>query len=104
MFKAYSSPNVVRSLTTAAANHGSWQPKKRVSRQTMEKIRTLANNQNDVYDIKRISSEFKLSHEAVRRILKSNYIPTSEAAERQERNRYKAMGERRREFAEKKQR
>lgn len=45
-----------------------------------------------------LSKEFKLSVEGIRRILKSNYQPEGKAAERQERNRYEAMGERRKEF------
>ncbi|KAI9261749.1 hypothetical protein BY458DRAFT_515826 [Sporodiniella umbellata] len=96
---------IARSVRTLTTNNvptkntiTQWQPIKRVSRETMEKIRTLASSQPDVYNALTISKEYKLSVEAVRRILKSNYKPTPEAAERQERNRYKAMGERQEAF------
>lgn len=45
-----------------------------------------------------LSQEFKLSVEGIRRILKSKYIPNEKDAERQEKNRYKAMGERKQSF------
>ncbi|KAI8640684.1 hypothetical protein BD408DRAFT_403915 [Parasitella parasitica] len=64
----------------------------------MEKIRTLAASQPEVYNTVSLSKEFKLSVEAVRRILKSNYVPQEQDAERQESNRYRAMGDRRKEF------
>ncbi|KAI7907099.1 uncharacterized protein BX663DRAFT_548181 [Cokeromyces recurvatus] len=84
--------NSIRLFTTASKEP--WLPKKRVSRETMEKIRSLARFQPEIYTVKQISTEFKLSFEAVKRILKSRYNPTQVVAERQERNRYKAMGER----------
>ena len=103
----------IRTLTTGNApiktTATQWSPKKRVSRETMEKIRALAfrvkrmnekvhvltpMQQPDVYDSIKLSQEFKLSVEAIRRILKSKYQPTFKDAERQEKNRYKAMGER----------
>lgn len=52
-----------------------------------------------MYDVVKLSKEFTLSVEGVRRILKSKYVPSNqEDAERQEKNRYEAMGERRKEF------
>ncbi|CAO0794396.1 unnamed protein product [Mucor circinelloides] len=81
--------------TGATAN---WAPKKRVSRPTMEKIRALAAAQPEVYNVVTLSREFKLSVEGIRRILKSKYVPEAQDGERQERNRYEAMGERRKEF------
>lgn len=92
----------IRTLTTGNApiktTATQWSPKKRVSRETMEKIRALAFRQPDVYDSIKLSQEFKLSVEAIRRILKSKYQPTFKDAERQEKNRYKAMGERKEAF------
>ncbi|KAK4521894.1 D-3-phosphoglycerate dehydrogenase 2 [Mucor velutinosus] len=82
--------------STAAASN--WAPKKRVSRPTMEKIRALAATQPEVYNAVTLSKEFKLSVEGIRRILKSKYVPEAQDGERQERNRYEAMGERRKEF------
>ncbi|CEP13359.1 hypothetical protein [Parasitella parasitica] len=85
-------------IGTPATATSNWAPKKRVSRPTMEKIRALAASQPGVYNTVTLSTEFKLSVEAVRRILKSNYVPKEQDAERQETNRYKAMGERRTEL------
>ncbi|PHZ07896.1 uncharacterized protein RHIMIDRAFT_242245 [Rhizopus microsporus ATCC 52813] len=89
-----------RSIRTFVTNTNpakpNWLPKKRVSRETMEKIRRCALQPD--YNITKLSQEFKISGEAIRRILKSNYQPTPEDAKRQEKNRYKAMGERQRAF------
>ncbi|KAI8377816.1 uncharacterized protein BYT42DRAFT_571799 [Radiomyces spectabilis] len=76
----------------------SWQPKKRVSRVVMGKIRDLAIAYPQEYNSVKLAEEFKLSVEAVRRILKSSFRPTTEQAERQERNRYQAMGERKKQL------
>ncbi|KAG0165868.1 hypothetical protein DFQ28_008188, partial [Apophysomyces sp. BC1034] len=55
----------------------------------------------DVYNSVRLSAEFKISPEAVARILKSKFRPTNEIAQRQERNRYAAMGQRKLELQKK---
>ncbi|KAI8088029.1 uncharacterized protein B0P05DRAFT_531179 [Gilbertella persicaria] len=98
MFKLTKNPYSIltRSLTTKSNEQ--WIPKKRVSRPTMEKMRTLAALQPEVYNSVKLSQEFKVSVEAVKRILKSKYVPKPRDAERQERNRYEAMGERRKQF------
>ncbi|KAI8969285.1 hypothetical protein BDF20DRAFT_839221 [Mycotypha africana] len=75
-----------------------WRPVKRVSRMTMDKIRTLATTQPEYYKIETLSDEFKISCEAVKRILKSKWAPTQEELERQERKRYAAMGRRKEEI------
>ncbi|KAL0090456.1 hypothetical protein J3Q64DRAFT_1409891 [Phycomyces blakesleeanus] len=75
-----------------------WRPKKRISRETMEKIRSLASSNPGQYTTMSISTEFKISPEAVKRILKSRFTPSDEEAKRQENNRYKAMGERRKQL------
>ncbi|GAN10812.1 hypothetical protein MAM1_0405c10362 [Mucor ambiguus] len=84
------------SASTGATSN--WAPKKRVSRPTMEKIRALAATQPEIYNVVTLSKEFKLSVEGIRRILKSKYVPEGQDGERQEKNRYEAMGERRKEF------
>ncbi|KAI7864902.1 hypothetical protein BDF14DRAFT_1830020 [Spinellus fusiger] len=75
-----------------------WNPKKRVSRDTMTKIRHLASFDPILHTPANLSSSFKLSIEAIARILRSKYMPTPEAAKRQEKNRYQAMGERRKQL------
>ncbi|KAF7727451.1 Required for respiratory growth protein 9 mitochondrial [Apophysomyces ossiformis] len=82
-------------------NATTWKPIKRVSRTTMEKIRTLRHMYPDVYNTVRLSAEFKISTEAVARILKSKFRPTPDIQQRQERNRYAAMGQRRLELQKK---
>ncbi|KAI8875810.1 hypothetical protein K501DRAFT_201854, partial [Backusella circina FSU 941] len=73
--------NYARLFTT---DPNAWIPKKRVSRMTMDKIRALNASQPDIFNTVKLSEEFKLSVEAIRRILKSKYQPTPENAERQE--------------------
>ncbi|KAF1803410.1 hypothetical protein V8B55DRAFT_1505356 [Mucor lusitanicus] len=85
-------------ISESAGAASNWAPKKRVSRPTMEKIRALAATQPEVYNVVTLSREFKLSVEGIRRILKSKYVPEAKDGERQEKNRYEAMGERRKEF------
>lgn len=45
-----------------------------------------------------MAAKFHISHDAVKRILKSKFKPDQEIARRQEDKRYKAMGERQRAF------
>ncbi|RKP33579.1 hypothetical protein BJ085DRAFT_21343 [Dimargaris cristalligena] len=68
----------------ASLEDGKWAPKKRVARSTMERIRFLAINMPDTFDIPRLSYEFKISFEAVRRILRSNFNPSPEVIQTQE--------------------
>ncbi|OMH80064.1 Required for respiratory growth protein 9, mitochondrial [Zancudomyces culisetae] len=67
--------------------NGHWNPKKKVSRETMEKMRMLHNQYPDVFDIKRLSTDYRISFEAVRRILRSKFTPTDKRAQKQELNR-----------------
>ncbi|ORX98912.1 hypothetical protein K493DRAFT_313444 [Basidiobolus meristosporus CBS 931.73] len=64
-----------------------WNPAKKVARSTMEKIRFLKSELPDEWPIDRISKEFKISFEAVRRILRSKYQPSPEVLKRQEERR-----------------
>ncbi|KAJ1913020.1 Required for respiratory growth protein 9 mitochondrial [Tieghemiomyces parasiticus] len=66
---------------------GQWKPTKRVARSTMDRIRFLAANTPDTFTIPRLSHEFKISFEAVRRILKSKFEPSPEAKAKQEEKR-----------------
>ncbi|CAO3646153.1 unnamed protein product [Cunninghamella blakesleeana] len=85
---------------TTTSKKQDWKPIKRVSRTTMDKIRTLNKMKPDVYNAVTLATEFKLSTEAVKRILKSKFQPSMTIAERQEKNRYAAMGLRRLAFKE----
>ncbi|KAI8086468.1 uncharacterized protein BX664DRAFT_335874 [Halteromyces radiatus] len=78
-----------------------WKPTKRVSRVTMEKIRSLAAMYPDHYNTVSLATEFKISPEAVKRILKSKFQPDILTAERQEKNRYAAMGIRKKQIQNK---
>ncbi|KAI5282788.1 Required for respiratory growth protein 9 mitochondrial [Ascosphaera aggregata] len=58
-----------------------WLPRKKVSPDTMELMRAMHHADPVTYSTPNLSQEFKLSPEAVRRILKSNWRPTGEEAE-----------------------
>ncbi|KAK9763418.1 hypothetical protein K7432_009901, partial [Basidiobolus ranarum] len=64
-----------------------WNPSKKVARSTMEKIRFLKNELPEEWTIDKISKEFKISFEAVRRILRSKFQPKPEVLQRQEEKR-----------------
>ncbi|KAL1923350.1 uncharacterized protein VTP21DRAFT_8330 [Calcarisporiella thermophila] len=72
-----------------------WRPPKRVSRSTMEKIRFLHRELPGEYNTAKLAQEFKITSEAVRRILKSRYVPTPEVIERQEKRRKERIESRR---------
>ncbi|SAM04978.1 hypothetical protein [Absidia glauca] len=78
-----------------------WQPTKRVSRTTMEKIRSLAASYPGHYNSVSLAAEFRISPEAVKRILKSKFRPEPSIADRQEKNRYAAMGVRKQQIQSK---
>ncbi|KAI8144097.1 hypothetical protein BJV82DRAFT_608289 [Fennellomyces sp. T-0311] len=75
-----------------------WNPKKRLSRAAMSELRNLNAMSPEQYSIPALSEKFHISQEAVRRILKSKFRPTHQVAQRQEENRYRAMGERQKAF------
>lgn len=56
-----------------------WQPRKKLSPEAMQGIRALR-AENPEYDVPRLASIFKVSPEAVRRILRSKWQPTPEEA------------------------
>ncbi|RIB04445.1 hypothetical protein C2G38_2149024 [Gigaspora rosea] len=60
-----------------------WCPRKRVSREVMDNIRLLYHQSPEENNPKKLSQQFKISPESVRRILHSKFIPTTEIATRQ---------------------
>ncbi|EGE77858.1 mitochondrion organization and biogenesis protein [Blastomyces dermatitidis ATCC 18188] len=63
-----------------------WNPRKRLHPDTLDTIRHLHQQDPNIYSTPALAQEFKVSPEAIRRILKSKWQPTPEvAAERRER-------------------
>ncbi|KAI5292839.1 Required for respiratory growth protein 9 mitochondrial, partial [Ascosphaera acerosa] len=58
-----------------------WHPHRKVSPDTMELMRAMHRANPAVYSTPQLAQEFRLSPEAVRRILKSKWRPTGEEAE-----------------------
>ncbi|CAG8598050.1 10412_t:CDS:2 [Funneliformis mosseae] len=54
-----------------------WEPHKKVNRETMDKIRWLHTQMPEEYTAEKLSQQFKISPESIRRILKSNFVPNS---------------------------
>ncbi|KPV75584.1 uncharacterized protein RHOBADRAFT_9325, partial [Rhodotorula graminis WP1] len=50
-----------------------WSPPKRLSREAMDLVRTLARSDPAQYTVARLADRFKVSPEGIRRILKSNF-------------------------------
>ncbi|KAL7748463.1 Required for respiratory growth protein 9 mitochondrial [Sorochytrium milnesiophthora] len=57
---------------------GHWSPVKKLSREDMDKVRVLHSADPDTYSTRALSSTFKVSYEAIRRILHSKFVPTPE--------------------------
>ena len=55
-----------------------WSPRKRISPDALAGIRALRTNQPDVYTTDRLAEHFKMSPEAIRRILRSKWQPNEE--------------------------
>ncbi|KAJ2557458.1 Required for respiratory growth protein 9 mitochondrial [Coemansia sp. RSA 1933] len=53
-----------------------WNPEKKIATSSMEKIRLLNAEFPDVWTMQRLSKQFKVSQEAIRRILKSKFQPS----------------------------
>ncbi|KAI7875293.1 hypothetical protein K492DRAFT_173647, partial [Lichtheimia hyalospora FSU 10163] len=64
----------------------------------MNDLRQLNSRDPQAYNIETLATKFHISHDAVKRILKSKFKPDQDIALRQENKRYKAMGERQRAF------
>lgn len=55
-----------------------WQPPKKLTRDAMQSLRTLHELSPDVYTTPVLADKFKISPEAVRRILRSRWTPSRE--------------------------
>ena len=63
-----------------------WSPPKRLSREAMDLVRTLARSDPAQYSVARLADRFKVSPEGIRRILKSNFeLPADERVKREQR-------------------
>ncbi|KAI9145701.1 Neugrin-domain-containing protein [Paraphysoderma sedebokerense] len=71
-------------LSKQSRNSEPWCPKKRLSRNDMEKIRFLHRELPNQHTIPHLSSQFKVSYETIKRILRSKFAPTIETIQRQE--------------------
>lgn len=58
-----------------------WDPPKRLSRDNMDRLRAMHRSDPDKFATPVLADEFRISVEAVRRILKSRFEPTAERAE-----------------------
>ncbi|BGP48170.1 Required for respiratory growth protein 9 mitochondrial [Rhodotorula kratochvilovae] len=61
-----------------------WAPPKRLSREAMDLVRSLARSDPNLYSVPRLAERFKISPEAVRRILKSRFELAPEEQARRE--------------------
>jgi hypothetical protein len=68
-----------------------WQPRKRLSPDTLEGIRTLHQSDKTSYSTEILAEHFKITPEAIRRILKSKWRPNEKEAERR-RKRWERRG------------
>ncbi|KAJ2079653.1 Required for respiratory growth protein 9 mitochondrial [Coemansia sp. RSA 988] len=65
-----------------------WSPEKKIATSSMEKIRLLNAEFPEEWTMQRLSEQFKISQESVRRILKSKFQPSeAEIEEREDRRR-----------------
>lgn len=64
-----------------------WSPPKRISREAMDLVRSLARSDPDKYTTPVLADKFKTSPEAVRRILRSSWVMEEGEKERRERRR-----------------
>ncbi|KAG9593550.1 hypothetical protein KCU97_g6047, partial [Aureobasidium melanogenum] len=71
----------------------SWNPRKRISPDALAGIRALHAKSPDVFSTAVLAEHFKVTPEAIRRILKSKWQPTEEEAE-ERRERWEKRGER----------
>ncbi|KAF1345296.1 hypothetical protein BDV97DRAFT_277516, partial [Delphinella strobiligena] len=69
-----------------------WNPRKRISPDALAGIRAMHAAQPDLYSTEVLAHHFKVSPEAIRRILKSKWQPDEEAAE-DRRKRWEKRGE-----------
>eukprot|EP01112_Ceratiomyxa_fruticulosa_P010977 TRINITY_DN2939_c0_g1_i1.p1 TRINITY_DN2939_c0_g1~~TRINITY_DN2939_c0_g1_i1.p1 ORF type:complete len:327 (-),score=69.91 TRINITY_DN2939_c0_g1_i1:73-1053(-) len=70
-----------------------WDPVKKLPRAEMEKLRFLYQQDPNLYTKSYLAGKFRISFEAVRRILASNWRPTEREQEKQERNKMLSKAE-----------
>ncbi|KAJ1853430.1 Required for respiratory growth protein 9 mitochondrial [Coemansia sp. RSA 486] len=68
-----------------------WEPTKKIAVSSMEKIRLLNAEFPEVWTMKRLSEQFKVSQETIRRIIKSKYRPNADKIEKREQKRRTQM-------------
>ncbi|KAJ2706837.1 Required for respiratory growth protein 9 mitochondrial [Coemansia sp. IMI 203386] len=68
-----------------------WEPTKKIAVSSMEKIRLLNAEFPEVWTMKRLSDQFKVSQETIRRIIKSKYRPNADKIEKREQKRRTQM-------------
>ncbi|BGP32050.1 Required for respiratory growth protein 9 mitochondrial [Rhodotorula toruloides] len=64
-----------------------WAPPKRISREAMDLVRVLHKSDPETYSTPNLASKFRISPEAIRRILRSKFELPAEERERRERKR-----------------
>ncbi|ODQ56356.1 hypothetical protein SAICODRAFT_48520, partial [Saitoella complicata NRRL Y-17804] len=71
-----------------------WNPRKKLSPETMEGIRALHVQHPELFAINRLAELFKISPEAIRRILRSKWRPATEEEQKEREARWQARGKR----------
>jgi len=75
---------IQKSANLAKFGDTTWQPRKRLSPDTLEGIRALHASDPAIYSTETLSSQFAVSPENIRRILKSKWRPNNEEREERE--------------------
>ncbi|KAJ2616556.1 hypothetical protein H4S08_000713 [Coemansia sp. RSA 1365] len=75
-----------------------WEPEKKIATSSMEKIRLLNAEFPEEWTMQRLSEQFKISQESVRRILKSKFQPSKAGIEEREDRRRQQMAKHKTEF------
>ncbi|GAB7352809.1 hypothetical protein MBLNU459_g3425t1 [Dothideomycetes sp. NU459] len=83
---------VQKAALDAKFGEQNWNPRKRISPDALAGIRALHSKQPDVYTTPVLAAHFKVSAEAIRRILKSRWQPNEEEVESR-RSRWEKRGE-----------
>jgi hypothetical protein len=64
-----------------------WSPKKKLSRQAMERIRYLHEHDPKRFTIRELSASYRIGYESVKRIIRSKFIPDEERSKEMDRKR-----------------
>lgn len=79
--------------------HKLWRPKKRLTHHEMDHLRTLREEQPDVWPIPKLATTFGISVSAVTRILRSKFEPLPEVLQRQDAKALQQKEERRKRWS-----